>query len=77
MGLGMPIRAFLDHSGAFAPDDIARLVAVFEDCLKELKLTNRDDPATTLVAKAIIEAAKQGERDPNRLREIVLKQLSP
>jgi hypothetical protein len=73
----MPIRAFLDHSGAFAPDDIARLVAVFEDCLKALKLTNRDDPATTLVAKAIIEAAKQGERDPNCLREIVLKKLSP
>jgi hypothetical protein len=73
----MPIRAFLDHSGAFAPDDVARLVAVFEDCLKELRLTNRDDPATALVAKAIIEAAKQGERDPNRLREIVLKKLSP
>ena len=73
----MPIRAFLEHSGAFAPDDVARLVAVFEDCLKELRLTNRADPATTLVAKAIIEAAKQGERDPKRLREIVLKKLSP
>jgi hypothetical protein len=49
---------------------------VFENCLKEFRLINRDDPATTLVAKAIIEAAKQGERDPDRLRQIVLK-MSP
>jgi hypothetical protein len=72
----MPIRSLLKHDNAFGPDDIAALVAAFEDCLRVLGLTNRDDPATMLVAKAIVEAAGQGERDPMRLREIAVKALS-
>lgn len=69
----MPIRPFLEREQAsFGPDDITLLSTAFEDCLATLGLTDRNDPVTTLVAKAIIEAARQGERDhkrcPDRMR---------
>jgi hypothetical protein len=54
---------------AFTPDEIKLLVTAFEDALRELQLKDRSDPATLLVAKRIIELAKQGERDPIRLRD--------
>jgi hypothetical protein len=44
--------------------------------LKLLGLVDRDDPATLLVAQRIIELAKQGERDPVRLREGAVHTLS-
>jgi hypothetical protein len=39
-----------------------------EGALGTLGLVRRDDPATMLVAKAIMDAAKTGERDPMPLR---------
>ncbi len=42
----------------------------------KLGLVARKDPATTAVAKLIIELAKEGERDPERLYALVLKKLS-
>jgi hypothetical protein len=47
----------------------------FEDALTTLGLTNREDPATLTVAKAIIDVAKDGERDPIRLREAAIRSL--
>jgi hypothetical protein len=61
---------------SFGPDEIAILVSAFEDTLRELKLTNREDPATLLVAKVIFETAQKGERDPKRLHEAAAKALS-
>jgi hypothetical protein len=42
---------------------------VLEEALRDLRLVDRNDPATLLVAKRIIQLAQQGERDPIRLRE--------
>jgi hypothetical protein len=42
-----------------------------------LNLVDRQDRLTMTVAKLIIEFAKQGERDPNRLRELLVKTLQP
>jgi hypothetical protein len=50
------------------PEDANVLIEAFEETLKALQLVNRDDPATMLVAERIIEVAKRGERDPQRLR---------
>jgi hypothetical protein len=50
----MPIRLLLKNDHSFGP---------------ELNLTKREDPATLLVAKIMLEAAKEGERDPTKLRE--------
>src|SRR5262245_63681110 len=72
----MPIyRLLRDH--AFGPDDIKILGDAFEDALRTLRLVNRDDPATEIVAKKIIELAKQGERDPVRLRQAAVQSISP
>ena len=63
----MPIRAILENDHAFSPEDIADLTAAFEATLARLGLVDRRDPLTTAVAKAIIQLAKYGERDPERL----------
>jgi hypothetical protein len=75
-GIAMPIRLLLKNDHSFSPEDIAVIVAAFEQTLQELNLVNRDDPATLLIAKVIFEAAKQGERDPEQLRAHAVKQLS-
>ncbi|HVI65327.1 MAG TPA: hypothetical protein VM910_22495 [Bradyrhizobium sp.] len=72
----MPIRSSLERDHSFGPEDIARLSAAFETALGKLGLVDRKDPATTAVAKLIIELAKEGERDPERLCALALKQLS-
>jgi hypothetical protein len=61
---------------AFGPELIAALGAAFEDTLRDLKLSDRDDPLTTRVAKKIIEIAQTGERDPQRIRERVLQSMT-
>jgi hypothetical protein len=43
--------------------------------LRILKLTNRSDPLTEIIAKAIFEIAQTGVRDPIHLRELALKQI--
>ena len=47
-----------------------------EDTLRRLRLVDRNDPAVTMVAKKIIELAKQGERDPIRLRDQAVASFS-
>jgi hypothetical protein len=60
---------------SFDPAEIAVLVGAFEDTLKALGFTSRqNDPATTLVAKIVIELAEHGETDPKRLRDEAIKQ---
>jgi hypothetical protein len=71
----VPIRRLLENH-VFGPDEIAVLTTAFEDTLRALRLTDRADPATEIIAKKIIELAQQGERDPVRLRERAIQFLS-
>ena len=68
----MPLLRLLEDQ-AFGPDEITVMVTAFEEALRELRLTDREDPATLMVAQRIIEAARQGEREPARLREAGIK----
>jgi hypothetical protein len=72
--LAMAIYRLLQHS-AFMPEDIAPIVAAYEDCLRILKLTNRSDPFTEIVAKAIFQIAQTGVRDPVQLRKLALERI--
>ena len=64
------MHALLEHGNvSFEPEDIANLVAGFESALTNLGLKDRNDPATTQVAKLIIQLAKDGQRDPKHLAE--------
>ena len=71
----MPLRALLqqdDPDVAFSPEEVETLTTAFEDTLRALELTNREDPLTILVARKIFDMAKAGERDPKRLRDRML-----
>jgi hypothetical protein len=67
----VPVQAVEQQS--FGPEDIEILSNAFEEAVRELRLVDRTDPATQLVAKRIIELAQQGERDPIRLRDMAVK----
>jgi hypothetical protein len=49
--------------------------AAFDAALSKLGLIDRTDPATLAIAKLIIELAKEGERDPERLCALALKHI--
>lgn len=51
------------------------MARAYEGALVALRLTDRQDPFTEIVAKKIIEIAETGERDPDRLRERALEEL--
>ena len=68
-GRVMPIRLIIRNDHAFSPEEAEILITAFEGALKELNLTDHEDPLTMLVAKKIIELAKEGERDQVKLRD--------
>jgi len=71
----MPIKGMLDHA-VFTPRDIGEMVAAFEATLAELRLVDRTDPVTTLIAKIIIDCARTGEIDRVRLRECAIEAVT-
>jgi hypothetical protein len=73
----MPIRALLSDDQSFTPEEVRVLIEVFEQSLKALRLIDRVDPATMLVAEKVLEVARGGERDPQRLQTRVLAQFGP
>ena len=74
--LKMSIRVPLEsEQEVFGPDTIAVLTTALEDTLHHLRLFDRNDPTVTKVAKKIIELARQGERDPIRLRNGAIQWL--
>jgi len=71
----VPIGPLLEGESGFSPDDIAALTTAFEDTLLALQLIDRNDPVVLMVARHIIDLAKQGERNPARLRNFVVSQF--
>jgi hypothetical protein len=59
----------------FEPKDIERLVAAYELTLRALRLKDRDDPITKLVAEKIIAIGRLGIEDPAKISELALKEL--
>jgi hypothetical protein len=70
----MAIYRILQNS-PLGPDDIARLVAAYEETLKALGLKDRSDPITELVARKILEIGQTGVRDPLQLAKLAIKDL--
>jgi hypothetical protein len=67
----MPIRGMLSKS-AFNPEQISELAAVFESVLADLNLVDRADPVTELIAKVIIDCAREGEFDRVKLHDCAI-----
>jgi hypothetical protein len=70
----VPIRPLLQDV-SFSPEEITALTTAFEDSLSALGLVDRNDPAVLMIAKRIIELAKDGERKPTWLRDRVLTEF--
>jgi len=62
------------EGGVFDPEAIAVMTKAFDALLADFKLTNRDDPVVTMLAKLVIEIVRNGERDPERVRRWVTDQ---
>jgi hypothetical protein len=74
--LGVPIRVLLHGNVWFEPEDIEKLTTAFELALSKLELPDRQHPLAVVLAKLIIELAKEeGERDPEKLCDEALKIL--
>jgi len=74
-GINVPIRALLEESKGeayFSPEEVSALAAALDNSLNDLGLVDRNDPTVTILAKRIIELARQGERDPAQLRKYVV-----
>jgi len=69
----MPIYELLKTQGSFEPEEVAMLGRVFEEVLQTLGLVDRQDLATEMVAKKLIELAKAGVRDPDRLKALTVQ----
>jgi hypothetical protein len=70
----MPITR-LATEATFGPDEIAGVSLAYEAALELLCLTDRSDPAAELVAKKIIEVARNGKFDPPHICARAFKQL--
>jgi hypothetical protein len=62
-------------SFAFGPEEIHYVAKAYDDALSTLGLASRDDPATRLLAKKIVEIAQTGERDPITIRRRAIAKL--
>jgi hypothetical protein len=72
----MPNSLALENNHWFGPEDVAALTTAFEAAVGKLGLVDRSDPTTVTLAKLIVELAKEGEREPERLCDSALKRLS-
>ena len=78
----MPTQTLLrlihkEEAGVFGPGDIAVMTTAFDQLVLDLKLTDPDDPVTEMVARLLIELMRNGEGDPERLRQQVLSGHRP
>ena len=67
----VPLYRLLQNC-AFDPAAIDAMSTAFEEVCRSLGLAERTDPLRDMVAKKVIEFAQQGERDPERLKELTL-----
>jgi hypothetical protein len=70
----MAIRLHLDGE-KFDPETIRVMGLAFEMALVALPLADRGDLANDVLARKIMDLAKAGERDPERLCEGVLHEF--
>ncbi len=70
----MTIHRLLRNT-TFGPEEIVRLVTAYEGALKALRLRDRSDPITQLVAEKIIAIGRLGIEDPAEITRLAVKEL--
>jgi hypothetical protein len=67
--------SFPTNEGVFDPEMTRVMTAAFEQICEALKLDG-DARAREAIAVRVIELARRGERDPDRIRERVLREAT-
>ena len=62
-------------NGSFEQKEIELMSAAYESALVNLGVTNRDDPITELIAKAVVNVVATGERDPKLVEQRAMNAL--
>jgi len=62
-------------NGSFGQKEIELMSAAYESALVNLGITNREDPITELIAKAIVNVVATGERDPKLVEQRAMNAL--
>jgi hypothetical protein len=70
----MAIYRLLQNS-PLGPEEIAMLTDAYERTLRTLRLVDRNDPITELIARKVIELGQRGVRDAKKLTELAIKEL--
>jgi len=70
----MAIYRLLENT-AFGPEEIERLVTAYEQTLRALRLKDRNDPITQLVAGKIIAVGRLGIEDPAEISKLALREV--
>jgi hypothetical protein len=65
-------RGARERTYALDPEVVAIVSSAFHTVLAELGLSDSDEVAALRIARRIIELATRGERDPERLKTVVL-----
>jgi hypothetical protein len=69
------IYRILERTTAFQPEEVQQLTTAYEDVLRRLKLKDRSDPITELVAQRIIVLAQAGVKEAHMLSGMTIEQL--
>ena len=62
-------------NSSFGPDEIKAMTAAYEAALVDLRLADRDDPITEIIATAIVSITSKGERDPATIKNRALNAI--
>ena len=62
----MAIRRLI-AAGSYGPEEIRAMTEAFDIALIVLRLTDKDDPVTELLAKSIAAVVATGERKPGEI----------
>jgi hypothetical protein len=79
---GVPLQTLArlvkeEDGGVFDPEDIVVMATAFDRLLADLKLVDRNDPVVRMLAKLVIELVRNGERDPDKIRQQVVGRYKP
>jgi len=73
--LFMAIYRLLERNASFGPEVVKAMTAAYEGVLRSLRLADRNDPVTVIIAKKIVDVAKTGLRDADAIKDAVLREL--
>ncbi len=62
-------------AGHFGPGEIEAMTKAYEATLAELRLVDRNDPITELIARKIVNVTATGERTPQVIKDRALAAL--